>query len=149
MGSFNLTGPPRIDQGIRPVRPRQQDTAFLKCFADRGDPETQGVGIEPLATGIKVAPRDNLLIALVDAAAWKHQRAGVKIDLIMAHHHENLDLIRAGCIAQQQNGGGGTRLDGLGHAINPPRWIAAAGSRACRPAPPETADSLLRILPSR
>ena len=113
MGGFNLASPLCIDQGIRSARPRQQDTALLEGFADRGDPETQGARVEPLATGIKFRSRDDLLIALVDAAAGKHQRAGVKIDLIMAHHHEDLDLIRAGCVAQQQDGGGGTRRDGF------------------------------------
>jgi hypothetical protein len=40
MSGFDLTGPLRIDQGIRSARPRQQDAAFLKGFADRGDAET-------------------------------------------------------------------------------------------------------------
>ena len=75
MRGFDLAGPLGIDQRLRAPRPRQQDAAFLKGLADRGDPETQGGGIEPLAAGIKLGPGDDLLIALVDAAAGKHQRA--------------------------------------------------------------------------
>ena len=48
--------------------------------------------VEPLAARIKLWPRDDLLVALVDAAAGKHQRAGIEVDLIMADHHEDFDL---------------------------------------------------------
>ena len=67
----------------------------------------RGAGIEPLAAGVKRRVGDDLLIALVDAAAGKHQRARVKVDLIMAHHHEDFDFARCDAVAQQQDGGGG------------------------------------------
>ena len=54
MRGLDLAGPLRVDQRLRALRPRQQDAAFLKGLADRGDPETQGGGIEPLAAGIKL-----------------------------------------------------------------------------------------------
>src|ERR1700676_240912 len=189
IGSFDLAGALRVDQGVRPAPPRQQDAALLKGFADRGDPETYSPGIKPLAAGIKLRSGDDLLVALVDAAAGKHQRARVKVDLIMAYHHEDLDLIRGCAVARQQGGGRGTGGDGFGgHELSllpsswgaasgrvskdenvlaswfetredalltmrilaiPPRWIAAAGSRGYRPAPPATANSLLRPLPWR
>ena len=103
MGGFDLAGPFRIDQRLRSPGARQQDAALLKGLADRRDPEAQGGGIEPLAAGVERGIGDDLLVALVDAAAGKHQRAGVKVDLIMAHHHEDLDF-PGGAVAQQQNG---------------------------------------------
>src|ERR1700685_434756 len=92
MRGFDLAGPPGIDQRLRSAGPRQQDPTFLKSFADRSDPETQVSRIEPLSAGIKRRVSDDLLIALVDAAAGKHQRARVEVDLIMADHHEDLDF---------------------------------------------------------
>ena len=56
MAGFDLGGALGIDQRCRSLRPRQQDAAFLKGLADRGDPETQIGGIEPLAAGIKLRP---------------------------------------------------------------------------------------------
>src|SRR5450755_4335073 len=92
MGSLDRAGAAGIDQRVRAAWTRQQDATFLKGFADRRDPETQGSRVEPLAAGIKLRARDDVLIALVDAAAGKYQGARVKVDLIMAHHHEDLDL---------------------------------------------------------
>ena len=40
MGGLDLAGALRIDQRLRTLRPRQQDAAFLKGLADRGDPES-------------------------------------------------------------------------------------------------------------
>src|SRR5216683_847163 len=145
MGSLDRAGAPGIDQRFRFPWTRQQDAAFLKGFADRRDPKTQARRVEPLAAGIKLRARDDVLIALVDTAAGKHQRAGTKVDLIMAHHHEDLDLA-GGAVAQQQDGGRRPRRYGFGHQITPPRWIAAANSRACRPARPATADNPPRPL---
>jgi hypothetical protein len=51
---------------------------------------------------------DDLVIALLDAATGKYQRAGSKIDLIVAYHHEDFDFAAtlggAGAVAQQQDG---------------------------------------------
>src|SRR5260370_39736586 len=97
------------------MRTGKQDAALLKRLADGGNPETQIGGIEALAARIKRRIGDDFLIALVDAAAGKYQRAGVKIDLIMTHHHEDLDFVAAlavdagGTVAQQQDGGRRTR----------------------------------------
>src|SRR5215210_63925 len=124
--SLDLAGQLRIYQRLRSLWPRQEDAAFLKGFADRGDPKTQGSGVQPLAARIKLRHGDDFLIALVDAAARKYQRARVKVDLIMAHHHENLDLPttvvrprRAEAVAQQQDSGRRARLDEFdGHELS-------------------------------
>src|SRR3977135_4629507 len=92
MGSFDRAGAPRIDERFGFPWTRQQDAAFLEGFADRRDPETQGSRVEPLAAGVKLWPCDDVLIGLVDTAAGRHHDAQAKIDLIMAHHHEDLDL---------------------------------------------------------
>ena len=92
MSGFDLARAPGIDQCLRSAGTRQKNSAFLKGFADRRDPETQRGCVEPLAAGIQLRLRDDLLIALVDTAAGKHQRAGVKVDLVMAHHHEDFDF---------------------------------------------------------
>jgi hypothetical protein len=129
MGGFDLTCALGIDQGCRSAGTRQQDTAFLECFADRGDPKTQGSRIKPLAAGIEFGAGDDVLVALVDTAAGKHQRARVKIDLIMAHHHEDLDFA-LGAVAQQKDGGCGARCDGFGgHSQSTPdvsSWFETA-----------------------
>src|SRR5882672_8141268 len=105
MGGLDLAGPLGIDQRLRSLRPCQQNAAFLKGFADRRDPETQSRRVEPLAATVKLGPRDDLLIALVDAAAGKHQRARIKVDLIMADHHEDFYFARCrGTVTQQQDG---------------------------------------------
>ncbi len=91
---LDLAGFPGIDQRFFPLRPRQQDAAFLKSFADRGDAEAQGRFIEPLPARIKLRRGDDFLVALVDAAARKHQGAGIEVDFIMANHHEDLDLLQ-------------------------------------------------------
>jgi len=39
MAGLDLGGVLRIDQRGRPLRPRQQDAAFLESFANRGDTE--------------------------------------------------------------------------------------------------------------
>ena len=122
MARFDLARPLGVDQRVRPARFCQQDAAFLKRLADRRDPETERLGIEPLAAGVEFGLAGDVLIAGIDAAAGKHQRAGIEVDLIMAHHHEDFDLalaVGAGAVAQQQDGGGGTGLGGFGHAINP------------------------------
>src|SRR5438128_9587117 len=82
--------------------------------------------------------------------------AGIEVDLIMADHHEDLDLFAAlavdlcvGAIAQQQDRGCGTRGDSFGHWASPPRWIAVADWRGGRRAPPATADTRLRPLRRR
>ena len=49
MRGFDLGGAFGIDQRFRSVRPRQQDAAFLKGLADRGDAEGKFARIEPLA----------------------------------------------------------------------------------------------------
>ena len=54
MGRFDLARPLGIDQGFRSAGAREQDPAFLKRFADRGDPETQGRRVEPFASAVKV-----------------------------------------------------------------------------------------------
>src|SRR6266404_4919866 len=121
VGGFDLAGALCIDQRLRSAWTRQQDAALLKGFTDRRDPETQGGGIEAFSAGIKLWPRDDLLIALVDAATGKHQRARVKVDFIMAHHHEDLDLafaIYPGAVAQQQDGGRGTWSNSFGRHID-------------------------------
>jgi hypothetical protein len=122
MRRLDLAGAPGIDKVVRSIGTRQQDTAFLESFADCRDPETQTSCVEPLAAGIQHRIGDDLLIALVYTAAGKHQRARIKIDLIMAHHHEDFDFVaRDRAIAQQQDRGCGTRRDGLSHASIPPR----------------------------
>ncbi len=110
MRGLDLAGPFGIDQCLRSGRARQQDAAFLKGLADRRDSKTQIGGVEPLAAGIERRIGDDLLVALVDTAAGKHQRAGIEVDLIMANHHEDLDLALCGeAVAQQQDGRRGAR----------------------------------------
>ena len=53
MRGLDLAGPFGIDQRLRSLRPRQQDAAFLKGFADRGDAEAQRGLVEPLAARIQ------------------------------------------------------------------------------------------------
>src|SRR3954451_16852775 len=113
MGSLELGGTLGIDQRVRSFRPREQNATFLEGLADRSDSKTQGSAVQPLAAGIEPGPGNNLLIALIDAAAGKHQRARIEIDLIVAHHHEQFDFIGSAA-AQQQDGGGGTRCYGVG-----------------------------------
>src|SRR6185503_17683809 len=144
MRRLDIAGAPGIDQRLRALRPRQKDAAFLKSFADRSDAEAQRGLVQPLAARVKLWRRDNLLVALVDTAAAKHQRAGIEVDLIMANHHEDLDFLKRSAVAQQQDGGCGTRCDGFGHWTNLPRWIAVADWRGGRHAPPATADTRLR-----
>ena len=117
MRGLDLAGAFGIDQRLRSLRPRQQDAAFLEGFADRGDAETQRRLVEPLAAGIQRGVGDDLLVALVDAAAGKHQRAGIEVDLIMANHHEDFDFAQRPRVAQQQDGGRRTRGDDLGHPV--------------------------------
>jgi hypothetical protein len=54
MRRLDLAGALGIDQRLRALRPRQQDAAFLKGFADRGDAETQRGLVEPLAARIEL-----------------------------------------------------------------------------------------------
>ena len=88
----DLESPFGIDQIFRTARACQQDAAFLERLADRRDPEAQRIRIAPLAACVKFAPRDDVAIGGIDAAAGKHQRAGGELDLVMAHHHEDLDF---------------------------------------------------------
>src|SRR5437660_5979274 len=146
MRRLDFAGAFGIDQCLRALRPRQKDTAFLEGFADRGDTEAQRGLVEPLAARIQCRGRDDLLVALVDAAAGKHQRAGIEVDLIMADHHEDFDLLGGGAVAEQQDGGCGTRGDGFGHWTSLPRWIAVADWRGGRRARPATTDTRPRPL---
>ena len=103
VGSFDLAGALRIDKRLRSLRPRQQDAALLEGLADRRDPETERVLVEPLAARVKRGLGNDLLVALVDAAAGKHQRAGIEVDLIMADHHEDFDFF----VCRQRPAGAG------------------------------------------
>ena len=75
MACFDLPRPLRVDQRGRPPRFCQQDAAFLKRLADRRDPETEPLAVEPLAAGIEFRLARDVVIAGIDAAAGKHQRA--------------------------------------------------------------------------
>ena len=149
MQCFDLACPPRVDQRRRAPRFSQQAAALLERLADRRDPKSEILGIEAVAAGVEIRIACDLMIAGIDAAAGKHQRPGIKIDLIMAHHHEDFDFavaVGAGAVAQQQDGGCRAGFGDFGHAISPPRWIAAASRRDDRPALPATAGSRPRPL---
>src|ERR1700722_9243032 len=105
MRSLDLAGALGIDKAIRSADTREQDAAFLEGFADRGDPKTQSGRVESLAAGIKRGIGDDLLVAVVDAAAGKYQRPRAEIDLVVTHHHKDFDFAPGdGTIAQQQDG---------------------------------------------
>ncbi len=116
MQGLDLTGADGIDQDIGPARSRQQDAAFLEGLADGGNPETERHRIELRMTAVEIRTINDLAIPRVDAAARKYQGAGVELDLMMAHHHEDLDLRRTprpDRIAQQQDGGSRARHNGF------------------------------------
>ena len=110
----------RNNQIFRAARPRQQDTALLKRLADRSDAKGQRLGIEMVAAIVQFRPLGDLMIAGIDAAAGKDQRARCEFDLIVPHHHEDIDGIGS-ALAEQQNGRGWT--DGAGlvkHELDTP-----------------------------
>src|SRR6185437_9954766 len=92
MPRLDLSRHLRIDQLFRAARPRQQDSALLKRLTDRRDPETQCGVVAALAAGMEFGTADDVAIGGIDAATGKNQRAGGELDLMMAHHHEHLDL---------------------------------------------------------
>ena len=103
------------------ARPRQQNAAFLKGLADRGDAEAQRLGVVRALVGVELRPGNHIAVAGIDAAAGKHQRAGGEFDLIVPHHHEHFDLRGRGGVAQQQDGRGGSRRGRLsGHRVSLP-----------------------------
>ena len=104
-----------IDQRLRSSRPREQNTALLEGLADCRDPKAERVGIKSLAAGTKLGLRRNLHVGLVDAAAREDQRTGIELDLMVAHHHEDLDLVRRPAVAEQQYGRSQTRFDDFSH----------------------------------
>src|SRR5689334_8516581 len=134
---LDRSGALRVNESARSANTRKQDSAFLERLADRGDPEAQLAFVQSLAARTKLTMRDDLVIARIDAAARKHQRARGKIDLIMAHHHECLDftailLAGGGSIAQQKDAGCRPRRDYFSHYSTPrrhPQGASFDGSR--------------------
>src|SRR6516165_9465224 len=59
----DLAGARGIHRRRSPLRPRQQDAAFLESLADRRDPETEIDLGKPLAARIKVGTRHDLPVA--------------------------------------------------------------------------------------
>src|ERR1700745_4344576 len=107
MRRLDLARPPGIDQGTRTLLARQQDAAFLKGLADRGHAEAQRAGVEALPAAMKLVPGYDLLVALIDAPARKNQGARAELDLVVAHHHEHLDLALSRVVPQEQRGRSG------------------------------------------
>ena len=82
------------------ARGSEQDPAFLPGLADRGDAESQ----------VRVAAGQHG-VGGFDAPARENQGTGGEVDLVVTHHHEDFKPTRP--VAQQQDGGGGTRGDGI------------------------------------
>jgi hypothetical protein len=101
-----------VDKRRRAARAGEQHAAFLEGFANGGDAEGSGGGVEAVHGGATQRIAGDLRVAGIEAAAGEHERAGGEIDLVVAHHHEDLEPGRA--VAQQENRGG--RADGgFGH----------------------------------
>src|SRR5581483_5857100 len=88
IGRLDLAGPLGIDQDTRALLAGQEDAALLKRLADRGHAEAERAWVAALPAAMELTPRHDLLVALIDAAAGKHQSARVELDLMMADHHE-------------------------------------------------------------
>jgi glutamate dehydrogenase (NADP+) len=101
-----------VDKRRRAARAGEQNAAFLEGFADSGDAEGARRDVQTVHGGAADGVGSQRRILRIEAAAGKDQRAGGEIDLVVAHHHEDLEPGRA--VAQQENRGG--QADGgFGH----------------------------------
>src|SRR3546814_880374 len=87
-------------QAAAALRAGQEDAAFLERLADRGDPEREVVVVEAVAAGCHRADT-RVAVGGVDRAPWKHERSRGEVDLMVAHHHEDLQARRA--VAEQED----------------------------------------------
>ena len=86
---------------------RQQNAAFLKALANRGDAQRQFL-IGKRISAAAMAAQAAIKIGFVGFAAGEYQRAGGKINLVMAHHHKDF---RAGLgVAQHHDRGGRNQI---------------------------------------
>ena len=98
---FFQTG--RRDKVALALRARQQNTAFFKALANGGNAQRQFLIVKCISRAAMGA-QARLKICLIDFAAGENQRAGSKINLVMAHHHKNFRAaIR---VAQHHHRGG-------------------------------------------
>lgn len=103
MGRLDCSGACRRHQLPGTACTGQQDADLLEGLADRGDAERQRVGIEIGRTAGAARLCGKRMVAGIDPSARKHQRAGSKIDRVVADHHEHFEP--GGSIAQQQHRG--------------------------------------------
>src|SRR5580765_3445610 len=88
---------------------REKDSGLLECFADRGGAQ-RAHRAGPAVTTVREISQSGVVVALVDLAAGKDERAGNEVDLVMALDHEDFKSVRP--IADQNDRGGGYRRDG-------------------------------------
>ena len=119
-----------IAPGIRNFGGRNRRTAAPPCQQDAGlfkDLANRSRAQHRLLSGLLLVggePADHTLVRIlrIDLAARKNQRPGRKIDLVVAHDHEDLQPL--GAVAQQHDGSCSNRLgdrliSGLRHGVSP------------------------------